>query len=216
MKKLLLTTCLAAAISAAYGQGTIALNNGALSKISLAQTTDGTNVTAGTVAVMPTTANLEFGLFFGIGESTSLTLLTSQFGVNSSSAVGIIANSSDKISAMPTVGIPGTNPGETDVWMQVRAWSASFGTDWAAAQAAFNARQSGVFWGVSTLHNITGSGGTGLGATAGPGIPIWQGATGTSLTLLNAFTALNFVPEPGTFTLAGLGAAAMLIFRRRK
>lgn len=33
---------------------------------------------------------------------------------------------------------------------------------------------------------------------------------------MSGFSVVNVVPEPATFTLAGLGAAALLIFRRRK
>jgi len=44
------------------------------------------------------------------------------------------------------------------------------------------------------------------------------GGTGTPPNLPNTFTSFNlyFIPEPTSFALAGLGAAALLIFRRRK
>src|SRR5258707_10069613 len=106
MKKLLLTIGLTVAGSLAYGQGTVSFSNTTLSKTSTASTADG--VTPVGTAATPTTPGIEYGLFYGIGESTSLTLLTSIFGVNSTSTSGVIANSSDGKSAMNVTGIPGT------------------------------------------------------------------------------------------------------------
>jgi hypothetical protein len=53
-------------------------------------------------------------------------------------------------------------------------------------------------------------------ATGNPG----STPPGTPIGLKNTFTGLvlapGVIPEPSTFALAGLGAAALLIFRRRK
>jgi hypothetical protein len=51
--------------------------------------------------------------------------------------------------------------------MQVRGWSAEFGTDWEAARAA------GAFYGETDVREIT------LGDLEGPGRVIWQTPTGT-------------------------------------
>ena len=42
------------------------------------------------------------------------------------------------------------------------------------------------------------------------------GSVNTSPTVLAPSFNLYFIPEPSTFALAGLGAAALMIFRRRK
>jgi len=83
--------------------------------------------------------------------------------------------------------------------IEVRAWyDPNHNTTYEAALAA------GVNTGKSTLYNIN------LTTSTDPTIQ--------SLDSINfqAFTVATPVPEPSTFALAGLGAAAMLIFRRRK
>lgn len=77
---------------------------------------------------------------------------------------------------------------------QVRVWNSQAGSTFEAARAA------GVDWGVSGTILVTLA------------IPP---ATPPPLTGLQPFT-VNIIPEPSTFALAGLGAAALLIFRRRK
>jgi hypothetical protein len=211
MKKLYLSLALLAVGSLAYGQGTVQFSNGTLTKISTQY-----KGSSATPVVTATTSGLyNYGLFFGLGQSTSLTLLTGTIGVNSTTGAGYIASSADGKTLVTTLAIPGSTVGETDVYAQVAAWSATYGADLAgynASVAAWNADVPGAAYGVSTLRNING-----LNATAGPGVAIWQGATGTNAKLINAFViSVVPVPEPATFALAGLGAAAMLIFRRRK
>lgn len=89
---------------------------------------------------------------------------------------------------------------------------------------------SGVDWGGSALVQMVGWKGseTTYAAALAAGDPVGvsnpltltlpTGPTSTDLTYLTGLQSFTItgVPEPSTFALAGLGAAALLIFRRRK
>ena len=90
----------------------------------------------------------------------------------------------------------GTAPGET-IQLYVLGWERSFGSDPVVAS------ESGAHLGFSSVIQYT------LGSTAVPG-------GGLGLAGISAFGVRSFVPEPATFALAGLGTAALLIFRRRR
>jgi hypothetical protein len=204
MKKLIVTLGVIAAVTAAYAQGTINFQNSFLTPIKLiVQNTDGTFQAPVNV---PTTVAVDYGVFFGTSAG-SLTL-ASPLLPSSTATAGLVA--------APTTAfaIPGSNAGETTWFVQVKGWSASYGTDWAAAQAAFNdPSKGGVIWGQSGIAS-----GFALGPAAGPGYSIWQAATGTAANKIAAFslTQSAVIPEPTTMALAGLGLAGLLIFRRRK
>ena len=117
MKTILAATLVACSALVACGQGTVAFSNGTLYRIS-GGALNYSNLPP-SIEPAPTSLSLEYGLFYGIGESTSLTLLTSQFGVSSTTGNGLIANPADSVSPLTVVGIPGTTPGETDIWLQV-------------------------------------------------------------------------------------------------
>lgn len=85
--------------------------------------------------------------------------------------------------------------GGSDAVVQVRVWNAAAGATWAAASV-----------------NPIGFIGTSGTFTVKLAVPP---ATPPNLVGLTSF-AIVPVPEPSTLALAGLGAAAMLIFRRRK
>jgi hypothetical protein len=216
MKKLLITTAATLATVAVFAQGTVYFSNNAFERISSGVS----GSAASTWTAVPATAGLfNFGLFYGTGaaQPAALTFLGSVSGVNSASSAGIIVNTSG--SSITALGIPGTTPGQTTVWVQVAGWSSSFGTDWAAAQAAA-ATTAGDYFGSSKVLNAAATAG-GLGPTTGPGAIIWQTASGTDPTrIAGGFALFSFggavTPEPSTMALAGLGMAAMLIFRRRK
>lgn len=92
-----------------------------------------------------------------------------------------------------TATIGNVAPGAT-AFIQLRAWEAAGGTSYEAAQA------SGKMFGSSTtLQIVTGGGGS------PPAVP-------APLTGLASFT---LVPEPSTLALGVLGAAALLLRRRR-
>ena len=216
MKKLLITTAATLVSVAVFAQGTVYFSNNAFQKIS-----SGTvGSAASTWTVVPATANLlNFGLFYATGATQpqpgALTFLGSVSGVNSATSAGLIVNTSG--ASITALGIPTTSPGQANVWVAIAGWSGSFGTDWAAAKASA-LTTTGNYFGQSPVINVAPNAG-GLGPTTGPGAIIWQTASGTDPTKIaggfGVFTA-GIVPEPSTMALAGLGMAAMLIFRRRK
>jgi len=210
MKKLLLIIGLVAASTLAYSQGTIGFSNNAGSRIS---TGIAGNPSASWVALPMTVGAYNFGVFYGIGQSTSLTFLATA-GVNSTSSAGVIANSSDNKSPIGTLGLPGTSAGETDVWLKIAGWTASFGTDWSAAKTASVSGSGNAYFGETIVINTLA-----LGPSAGPGNALWLTATGTDPAKFHGGFALlttAAIPEPSTMALAGMGIASLLIFRRRK
>jgi hypothetical protein len=212
MKKSFVTLLLLGSAIPAFPQGTVYFSNGALEKIS-----SHTHSYQGPWVTVPATPGLlNFGLFYGTGatQPANLTFLGSISGVNSTTTWGLIVNTSGNL--ITSLAIPGTYPGETDVWVQIAGWSASFGTDWAAAQAAAMTT-FGDYYGQTTIFNVAPTAG-GLGPPTGPGAIIWQTATGTDPTkIAGGFVVFTSIPEPSTTALFGLGVAeVLLIFRRQK
>jgi len=122
------------------------------------------------------------------------------------------------------------NPDSTDAWVTGRAtgssasflvvgWSSTIaGADWATAKAYIDGvidtgsgSVQNAFYGASAVATSVQLGG---GVTS-PGFIF-----GSNPGNVNGFTlglqAVGVVPEPGTFALAGLGLASLLIFRRKK
>jgi len=97
-----------------------------------------------------------------------------------------------------TVTLASIAPGATG-FFQVRIFSASSGS-FAAAQAANLANT----WAASSVFSVV---------TGGAGTPP---STPSALAGLTSLTLNSGVPEPSSLALAGLGAAALLVFRRRK
>lgn len=134
--------------------------------------------------------------FLGGASAGSMTLLTTQpFRSSSTGALpaGLVLGG--------TLTLNQFAAGST-LFYQYVAWDNKGGTitDWAAAQTAWNAGT--IDAGMSSVQSAV------LGGT-GPSGPI---ATPNAA----GWTSFNIyaVPEPGTVALLGLGAAAMLIFRR--
>lgn len=102
--------------------------------------------------------------------------------------------------ATSTLTIPQVNPASTGTF-QLRAWDNTTGLypTWAAAEVAW--LNGAIAAGKSALFDVTIS----AGGIDGP----------KDMVNFRSFN-IYIVPEPSTFVLAGLGAAALLIFRRRK
>ena len=213
MRKIFVTTLLLGSAVSVFAQGTVYFSNNAFEKISFGNL----GSPASTWTVVPATAGLiNFGLFYGTGAIQPATLsFLGVSGYNSATSAGLIVNvAGNSITALP---IPGTFPGETDIWVQIAGWTASFGTNWVAAKAA-GQTTLGDYWGQSAVVNAAATAG-GLGPTTGPGAIIWQTATGTDPTeIAGGFVLFTpfLGPEPSTMALFALGVAAVLIFRRRK
>jgi PEP-CTERM motif len=218
MKKLIITAaCVAAAVSG-FAQGTVSFqNNTALSAIYLNNSSTTANkVGSGTLGSMSgsgtpsSTGVVEVGLFWS----------TSQFNTAAGgtlAGVATIGTTAGVFSGNGNFGIATTNPNDT-VFLQIFAWDSSYGTTQAGLEACIAA--GGYFGAASAGNANTTYGAIGaatsvvMGAAGGPGTLIYapSGTITKTIMLQNAGT----VPEPATIAIGGLGAAALLMFRRRK
>jgi hypothetical protein len=226
MKKTLLTAILMAGAASAFSQGAINWGNGitgnanrwpiygpdpgnpslvVTGQSSLGAGPAGSTVYGGGLLGGPANSpGSSFTMAFFAGASSSsntLSLIASTtFRTstgNSTLPAGLVQGS--------TVTIPGVGPGQTAFW-QARVWNNQSGTitTWAAAEVAW---QTG----------LTSGGVSGIGTTPALGGSLTDGTVFNTPNLTGG-TSFNiyFVPEPTSFALAGLGAAALMIFRRRK
>jgi len=218
MKKLLTIAALAGVASLSYGQGYVGMNNSSTTKISLGASAipagqggsyifevlqAPTNVTTITTSI---TADLAAGW-----------VDTGNYGTNNQTAGRIVAGSNTPEGN----GIQVNASAQVTSDYAVVAFSAALGTFAQAVQWWNNGAANGTtadanttaYFGISAVATGDGQGIASLpsgstyndiwGTLAAGQIP------GMSLTQYQ-------VPEPASFALAGLGAAALVIFRRRK
>jgi len=191
MKKLLLSAMLVGLAVGAFAQGQINLSNGSNSSNDPNAATGGLFWLDldGPGGTAPALISGDFNVnFYGGSDANSLSLLKSIVNSGGGSALG--AGTFLDLSGVP-VSIPGAL---TSGSFRIEAWQGGAGSTFNGAQIR---GQSGVF--SNPLGNPNAQ---------PPGLPTdFTGMPGITLTT---------IPEPSTFALAGLGAAALLIFRRRK
>lgn len=188
MKKLIATTLAGVLLGVvAHAQGTVNFANAGAGLNQAVYLNDGTTKVSG--------ANFDAELWAG-PSAASLALVGTATPFLSGGGAGYFNGG---VITIGTVA-PGTT-GFFEVW----AWDTTLGgtttgATLAAAQTYAAAGNGNVYGFSAVFQNTTG------------------GPTPTPPATLTSFTSfhLNAVPEPTTFALAGLGAAAALFFRRRK
>ena len=205
MKKTLTTLALVAVTAASFAQGVVNFGN-----------SSSTLISAGGVAAPASSVST---FYFAVFMAPSTTVGTdfqaaplfddnrfsvaNGYNVNHPTAAGRLQTTA---SALVLTGVGG---GSTADFI-VKGWSANAGTTYAEALVAFNSALPGAYFGVSRIGNnvVLGDGG------AIPAAFLF-GVGGSQVGGFNlAPTAA--VPEPSSMALAGLGAASLLMFRRRK
>jgi len=191
MKKLAAILCLTALATGAFAQGYVRFANSSTTLISV----DGATQTGGTyyyalLAAAPGTTDRTTFQFTGIYATNTATAGRLQGGslqgVYTTAAWGALQERS----------------------YFVAGWSADNGAVW--NNAWLTTLPANGFFGWSAIATATSGGLDPVSQQLVPATPLWSG------TALTAGFNLVPVPEPTTMALAGLGAAALLIFRRRK
>jgi hypothetical protein len=210
MKKTLLTVALVTASLAAFAQGKVALQLDSGSAIALG--TGGhylapdaalSGMAVPTTGPLPSGVVLDVGLYAGTSAS-SLTLCTGIAVLNPTGGTGNLPG------VIPIVHENLPFAGGSMDYFQVVVWDGAYTSP--AAAAAANS-----YDGVDNVFTMTP--GTGIAYTVilGGGGTTWA-AVGDETTGAGSALDSHWItptPEPTTFALAGLGAAALVIFRRR-
>lgn len=200
MKKTLLTIALVAVASASFAQGKIGFGNNSAHLIYFADKKPADAALAGVVnGALPSGATILVDLFGGTSAGT-MTLQTTTT-INTLAGGGGFGN------------VNFTSPnlaGGTQYTMQVQVREQGFATA-AASQAG------GGYYGYSQTFLFTPSATIAFNSIVNATFSQWANGT---VVLPNGLGAIGLsyvpVPEPSSMALAGLGAASLLIFRRRK
>jgi len=202
MKKILTLAALVGATTVTFAQGTVNFANSASTLISA----------GGVAAPLSGVVPINYMLFLAPSTTVTTTgqsaLLTDPIWQTPSGPGNV--NSATTAGRMPTIN--GYVTGGTGVAdFLVRGWSANAGATWAQALAFWNNGQPAAdMWiGSSLIGNdiVLGGGATPATTLFGAGA---SSVGGFALTFVPA------IPEPSSMVLAGLGAASLLLFRRRK
>lgn len=192
MKKLIAIVGLALITSGAFAQGVIAFNNGVLTKVQV----NGVDMPASPAG----------SYYFALLTAPAGTVDPLAFTFSGAYATNR-ANTAGAIVGGTSVAVSGWAPGVT-LAVEVAGWSADLGAVWNPAwlQGTFAGASGSTVFGLSMIAPVMAGGGA-------QSLPPGSVFGGTGIT---APFNLVPVPEPTSMALAGLGAAAMLIFRRRK
>ena len=223
MKKTLVTAMSLALATAAFAQGTIVFNNNLAGTIasrvySPTPGNEGVQKVGNTAAQLPAGTQTYTGaLIAGSGWTAQLWAapgsvipagVANPYGVIDSSLLAATPTTTFRTGSAAGVLVATTATTANNVApdlaaavVQMRVFPTSFGT-WAAAVAAFEASNPLAILGASPMFVLNAVGGS--------------ANTPAVMLGLQSFSLVAQVPEPGTLALAGLGAAALLLFRRKQ
>jgi hypothetical protein len=212
MKKLLFTIAGILLTVNGFGQGYVQFQNAVTSKFFVLNYASGTTnaATSGAIGlqdgVSGSTGTIDVGLYWSTSPFTESSQGTLAGVENIGTTPGILAGNS-------SFAIAGTNPGDT-VYIQILMWDGTFSTpnDDLLAGYDFGASSAGT----AGFNTAYGTVGPALQVTLGlPGIyatPIF----GTAASEFGKTYLLNGAPEPASVVTGGLGAAVLLLLRRRQ
>lgn len=208
MKKLILAACALSCAASVFAQGTVFLNNRVTGTV--VARVFGPNTGNPALSQSGNSATVDFPA--GTTDWTGYPLLDgANYTAQLWAAPGAGAAEGSLKGATPTTTfrtgnaagfVNATTVTLTDVpadaavaTVQLRVWDNRTGADWASATSK----------GASALFDVAAIGGT-----------LNPAPTLNGLRSFNITGGGTVIPEPSTFALVGLGAAALLIFRRRK
>jgi len=220
MKKILTLAAVLGTASASFGQGYVSFANTVSSRVSNGSGVLQPAAAAGSyyyaLLVAPSTQNT---ISSANGSFTGWTLAV--IGQNTGVAGRLTGNNADSGAAVQVNGGAFTAAGGTADFAIV-GWSANIGSDWTAAAQGFHGFAANGTWTITNPAMPGGSSSVWFGVSAVANDIVLQplGASYNSVFGAAAIPGMTLtsvpVPEPTTFALAGLGAAALVIFRRRK
>lgn len=191
MKKLAAILCLSALTTGAFAQGIVNFAN--LASTPVTATINGTTANIAGNA----TATYYFGLLLANSASGPFTF-SGVYATNSAAAGRFVENG---------VQVPGWAPGTTKFY-EIAGWESKLGQ---AFNSSWLTQAPAGLFGLSGIGSGNAGGTDSTGASF-PTLPLFGGTSG----IQSGFNLTSSVPEPTSMALAGLGAAALLIFRRRK
>ncbi|HZR20131.1 MAG TPA: PEP-CTERM sorting domain-containing protein [Verrucomicrobiae bacterium] len=195
MKKLAGILCLSALTTGAFAQGLINYQNSG-------QTLLSTQVQGQSAQVMGNTpGQYFFGLLISPSGAAGSFNFTGLYATNTAATTG------GRLAGGNGISVPGWGAGVTMSY-EIAGWDSSLGHTF---NAAWLTTHPAGFFGVSPIASGA-AGGVDATGNSIPTYNLFGGATG----IPTGFTLTSSVPEPSSMALAGLGAAALLIFRRRK
>lgn len=203
MKKTLIAIGLAAMVSSSQAQGLINFLNGATTLVTLTDDRQGVPNLGPIPTGVPGTYRFE--LF-----SAPAGTLTDGAAFVSSGLIATNINAAGRIIGGNGLAIPGRPLGGTAAIL-IRGWSANLGANYAQALANYQGGMGGFLGSSAIAPNFLLGGDGGAGNI--PTSPAFGGSSGIQSGFALVYAP---VPEPSSMVLAGLGAASLLLFRRRK
>jgi hypothetical protein len=203
MKKVLLTLAAVACAASVFAQGTVVFNNRVTGTLITHVYLGGNSQLAGNGPTDLPAGSTAWGAEFVplAGSGYTAALLAGPDLLQATPTTTFRTGTGAGFLAGITVTLQGVAKDAPSAQMQMVAWDNKGGTitDWTAAKAAWQAGQ--IAAGASPIFTVASIGGD-------FNVPPYM----TGLQSFNIY----LIPEPSTFALAGLGAAALMIFRRRK